>query len=207
MYLTNNLCPQTPFIVFRGFLNARMVTSAGKVGEFFDVFVELSSNWKHPFQWVVMASRLLGVMEIFLQPGCCLSRVKTVHAFKNYGLGRSPSTGLRPGQHKCLPKWFALTFFANCWQPGSLPREAEILLRGVSSLALRGLLTLLMGWHKAALVYFLGIWKQMEINFVWQILQHSLVILPLSGAYRIEICFWCWSMGLLKFPCLRERAC
>lgn len=90
MYLTNNLCPQTPFIVFRGFLNARMVTSAGKVGEFFDVFVELSSNWKHPFQWVVMASRLLGVMEVFLQPGCCLSRVKTVHVFKNYGLGRSP---------------------------------------------------------------------------------------------------------------------
>lgn len=129
MYLTNNLCPQTPFIVFRGFLNARMVTSAGKVGEFLSIFVELSSNWKHPFQWVVMASRLLGVMEIFLQPGCCLSRVKTVHAFKNYGLGR-----VRPqvlGQASTSPSQMILLTFCKlltAWEP---PREAEILLRGV----------------------------------------------------------------------------
>lgn len=47
--------------------------------------------------------------------------------------------------------------------------------------------------RKATSVYFLGTWKQMEINFVWQILQHTLKILPLSGAYRIEICFWCCS--------------
>lgn len=128
-----------------------------------------------------------------------------MRVFKNYGLGRSPHV---LGQASTMPSQMICTdlFFANCWQPGSLPREPEILLRRVSSLALRGLLTLLMGWYKAALVYFIGIWKQMEINFVWQILQHSLEILPLSGAYRIEICFWCWSMGLLKFPCLRERA-
>lgn len=36
--------------VFRGFLNARWVTSAGKVGVFLDVFVEEFSNWKYPLQ-------------------------------------------------------------------------------------------------------------------------------------------------------------
>lgn len=37
-------------LVFRGFLNARWVTSVGKVGVFLDVFVEEFSNWKYPLQ-------------------------------------------------------------------------------------------------------------------------------------------------------------
>lgn len=66
-YVSQIICVHKhPLLVFRGFLNARMVTSAGKVGVFLDIFVELSSNWKHPFQCVVVASRLSGVMEIFL---------------------------------------------------------------------------------------------------------------------------------------------
>lgn len=50
-YVSQIICVHNhPLLVFRGFLNARMVTSAGKVGVFLDIFVELSSNWKHPFQ-------------------------------------------------------------------------------------------------------------------------------------------------------------
>ena len=38
-------------LVFGGSLNASLVTSAGKVGVFFDVFVEeFFSNWKPPFR-------------------------------------------------------------------------------------------------------------------------------------------------------------
>lgn len=37
-------------LVLRGSLSTRLVTSAGKVGVFLDVFMEeFSSNWKHPF--------------------------------------------------------------------------------------------------------------------------------------------------------------
>lgn len=52
VYLYQIICFHKYYLlVFRGFLNARLVTSAGEVGVFFDVFVEaFFSNWKHPFQ-------------------------------------------------------------------------------------------------------------------------------------------------------------
>lgn len=37
-----------------------------------------------------MSCGLLCVMEMFLEPGFCFSRVKTVHVLKNYRFGRSP---------------------------------------------------------------------------------------------------------------------
>lgn len=57
----------------------------------------------------------------------------------------------------------------------------------------------------AALVCFLRMWKQMEINFMWHIMQHSLKILPLSGVTELKSVFD--ADPLLKFPQLREGAC
>lgn len=80
-----------------------MVTSAGKVGMFFDVFVEFFSNWKHPFQRVVVATQAFGCNGNISVAWLLFIKGEDSACFEKLWVWQK-STCLRPGLHKCLPK-------------------------------------------------------------------------------------------------------